>query len=106
MVSHILLFMLGALHYTMLVFRFPSLHTLRQYQRNNVINRYNDKPLLFLYISIPHNNTTNVSNINVHLTVTVSLRVPPLLAYNISNPGVIMLLLYLDNYSFTPFIHF
>ena len=36
-----------------------------------------------------------MSNINVHLTVIVSLRVPYLLAYNLSNLDVILLLFYL-----------
>ena len=41
-----------------------------------------------------HNNdTTNINNINIHLTVIVSLRVPPLLAYDLSNLDVILLLL-------------
>ena len=31
MASCILIFVLGALQYIMLIFRFPSLHTLRQY---------------------------------------------------------------------------
>ena len=35
---------------------------------------------------------TNINNINVHLTVIVPLRVPPLLAYDLSNCGVIPLL--------------
>ena len=32
----------------------------------NVTNRYNYKPLLFLYISIPYNNVTSINNINVY----------------------------------------
>ena len=32
-----------------------------------------------------------MNNINVHLTVIVSLRVPPLLAYDLSNLDVILL---------------
>ena len=36
-----LLFVLSALQYTMLTFRFPSLCTLRQSRRNNVTKRYN-----------------------------------------------------------------
>ena len=56
-------------------------------------NRYNYKPLLFLYISIPCNSVTSINNINVHLTVIVSLRVPPLLACDLSNFDVILLLL-------------
>ena len=40
-----------------------------------------------------HNNDiTNNNDINVHLTVIVSLRVPPLLAYDLSNLDVILLL--------------
>ena len=35
---------------------------------------------------------TNINNINVHLTVIVSLRVPPLLAYDLSNLDIILLL--------------
>ena len=35
---------------------------------------------------------TSINNINVHLTVLVSLRVPPLLAYNLSYSDVIHLL--------------
>ena len=38
-----------------------------------------------------NNNTTNINNIYVHLTVIVSLRVPPLLAYDLSNFDVILL---------------
>ena len=61
-----------------------------------------------------YNTITNY--LNVHLTVKASLRVPPLLAYNVSNFGVILLLFYLDpclfsflppsrlTYSFTLFI--
>ena len=37
---------------------------------------------------IKHSN----NNINIHLTVIVSFRVPPLLAYDLSNLGVILLL--------------
>ena len=41
-----------------------------------------------------HNNdTTNINTINTHLTVIVSLRVPPLPAYDWSNLDVILLLL-------------
>ena len=39
-----------------------------------------------------NNDTTNINNINVNLTAIVSLRVPPLLAYDFSNPDVILLL--------------
>ena len=42
---------LCALQYTMLIFGFPSLCMLRQFRRNNVTNRYNYKPLLFLLFS-------------------------------------------------------
>ena len=38
----------------------------------------------------------SINIINVDLTVIVSLRVPPFIAYNISNLGVILLLFYLD----------
>ena len=38
------------------------------------------------------NYTTDINNINVHLTVTVSLRVPPLPAYDLSDFQVILLL--------------
>ena len=38
-----------------------------------------------------HNNDTTNNNINVHLSVIDSLRVPPLLAYDLSNLGVILL---------------
>ena len=55
-------------------------------------NRYNYKPLLFLYISIPYHNVTSINNVNVHLTVITSLRVPPLLAYDLSNLDIILLL--------------
>ena len=36
---------------------------------------------------------TSINNINIHLTVIVSLTVPPLLAYYLSNIDVILLLL-------------
>ena len=40
-----------------------------------------------------HNNDTkNINNINIHLAVIVSLIVPPLLAYDLSNLCVILLL--------------
>ena len=39
-----------------------------------------------------NNNITNINNINVYLTLIVSLRVPPLLAYDLSNFEVILLL--------------
>ena len=38
------------------------------------------------------NDTMNINNINIHLTVIVSLRVPPLLAYNLSNLDAVLLL--------------
>ena len=63
-----------------------------------------------------HNNdTTNINNINVHLTVILSMRVPPLLAYDLSNLDVILLMFNVvpaflvpisPNYSFTLFIQF
>ena len=62
MVSHILLFILGALWYTMLIFRFPSPCTLRWYQRNNVTNRYNHKPFI---ISICFNTITAIQQISI-----------------------------------------
>ena len=55
-------------------------------------NRYNHKPLLFYIFQYHNNNTANSNNINVHLTVIVSLRVTPLLAYGSSNFAVILLL--------------
>ena len=39
---------------------------------------------------------TITNNLNVHLTVRASLRGPPLLAYNLSNLDVILLLFYPD----------
>ena len=92
-VSHILLFVLGELWYTMLIFRFASLCMLRWYlgdimwQWDTIINLY-----YFSIFQFHNNNTTNISNINVHLTVIVSLRVPPLLTFNLSNLDVIPLL--------------
>ena len=76
----------------MLIFRFPSLHMLRQYlvmtwQTDTIINLY-----YFSILQCHNNNTTNISNIDVHLTVIVYLRVPPLLAYNLSNLDVLFLL--------------
>ena len=93
MTSHILLlFILGVLQYTMFIFRFPSLHTLRQYEGitwliDTIINLY-----YFSIFQYHNNDTTNINNINVHLTVIVSLRVPPLLAYDLSNLDVVLLL--------------
>ena len=89
--SHILLFILCALQYTMLIFRFPSLHSLRQYELimwliDITINLY-----YFTIFQYHNNNTTNINNITVHLTVIVSLRVPPLQACDLSNLDVILL---------------
>ena len=90
--SNILLLILGALWYTMLIFGLPSHCSLRQYEGimwliDTIINIY--------YFSIfqYHNNiTTKINNINVQLTVIASLRVPPLLTYDLSNLDVILLL--------------
>ena len=42
-----------------------------------------------------HNNdTTNINNVNIHLMVIVSFRVPPLPAYDLPNLDVILLLFY------------
>ena len=87
-----LLFILGALQYTKLIFMFPSLSSLRQYEGimwliDTIINLY-----YFSIVQYHSNNTTNINNINVHLPVIVSLRVPPLLAYDLSNFDVIHLL--------------
>ena len=94
MVSCMLLLILRALQYTMLIFGFSSLHALRQYEGDitwliyvTIINLY-----YFSIFQYHNNNTSNISNINVHLTAIVSLRVPPLLSYNLSNLGVILLL--------------
>ena len=76
----------------MLVFGFHSLGSLRQYE---VIMRQIDTIINLYYFSIfqyHNNNTTHTNNINVHLTVIVSLRVPPLLAYDLSNLDIIHLL--------------
>ena len=92
-VSCILLSILQALQYTMLIFGFPSLCSLRWYLRQitwliyTIINLY-----YFSVFQYHNNNTTNISVINILLTVIVSLRVSPLLAYNMSNLGVILLL--------------
>ena len=49
--------------------------------------------LYYLSVFQYHNNDTmNINNINIHLTVIVSLRVPPLLAYDLSNLDVVLLL--------------
>ena len=59
------------------------------------ISRLVDTFINIYYFSIfqyHNNNTTNINNINVHLTVIVSLRVPPLLADVLSNLDVILLL--------------
>ena len=114
------LFILGALQYTMLIFGFLRLCSLRQYevmmwQIDMVINLY-----YFSIFQYHNNNTTNINNINIHLTVIVSVRVPPLLAYDLSNLGVILHLFnsvpsfpiscdslpIYPNYSFTLFIQF
>ena len=92
MVSCILLFILGALQYTMHIFRFPSLHSLRCYEVmmshiDTIINLY-----YFPIFQYHNNDTKNNNDINVHLTVIVSLRVPPPLAYDLSNLDVILLL--------------
>ena len=98
MVSCILLFILGALWYTMLIFRFPSLCSLRQYGDIMWLIYVTIINLFYFSIFQYHSNiTTNISNKNVHLTVIDSLRVPPLLAYNLSNLGVILVLFYLDS---------
>ena len=93
-VSCILLFIVGALQYTRLIFGFPSLHTLRQYEGDimwliyvTIINLY-----YFSIFQYHYNNTTNINNINIHLTLIVSLRVPPLPAYDLSNLDVVLLL--------------
>ena len=69
---------------------FPSLHSGRWYevmtwQTDTIINLY-----YFSIFQYHNNDTTNINNINIHLTVIVSLRVPPLLAYDFSNLGVIL----------------
>ena len=76
MKSCMLLFILGSLWYTMLVFRSSSLHTLRQYEgimwlTDTITNCY-----YFSIFQYHNNNTTNINNISVHLTGIVSLRVP------------------------------
>ena len=60
MVSCILLLLLHALQYTMLIFRFPSLCTLRWYQRNNMTNRYKHKTVI---ISLYFNTITTIQQI-------------------------------------------
>ena len=92
MASLILLFILGALQYTMLIFGFPGLHILKWYKG---IIWLIDIIIYLYYFSISqyhNNNTTNINNINVHLTVIVFLRVPPLQAYDLSNIDLIFLL--------------
>ena len=80
-VSYIILFILGALQYTTLIFGFPSLCMLRQ-NRNGVTKIYNYKPLLLLL----HFSTFTIPlYINAHLTVKASLWVPPLLTSNLSS---------------------
>ena len=76
----------------MLNFRFPSLHSLRQYEGmtwliDTITNLY-----YFSIFQYHDNDTTNVNNINIHLTVIVSLRVPLLLTYNLFNLDVILFL--------------
>ena len=76
----------------MLVFGFPSLCYLSWYEEtmgliDTIINIY-----YFSIFQYHNNNTMNINNINIHLTVIVSLRVPPLLAYDLSNLDVILLL--------------
>ena len=55
---------------------------------DTIINLY-----YFSIFQYHNNNMTSINNINVHLTVIVSLRVPPLLAYDLSTFDVIILLL-------------
>ena len=91
MASYLLLFILGALGYTTLIFGFPSLSSLRKYEGimwliGTIINLY-----YFSIFQYHNNNTTNINNINVHLTVIVSLGVRPLLAYDLCNLDVILL---------------
>ena len=49
---------MDALQYTMLIFGFPSLHTLKRYMRDRVMtNLYNNLLLIYiLIITIPHIN--------------------------------------------------
>ena len=54
---------------------------------DTIINLY-----YFSIFQYHNNDTININNVNVHLTVIVSLRVPPLLAYDLSNLDVIFLL--------------
>ena len=55
-------------------------------------NRYNLNLYYFSIFQYHNNHATNINNINVHLTVIVSLRVPPLLAYDLSNLDAVLLL--------------
>ena len=76
----------------MLVFGFPSLCSLRWYEGiiwliDPIINFY-----YFSAFQYHNNDTTNINNINVHITVVVSLRVPSLLTYNLFNLDVTLLL--------------
>ena len=52
---------------------------------DTIINLY-----YFSKFEYDNNNMTNINNINVHLTVIVPLRVPPLLVYDLSNLDVIL----------------
>ena len=56
-------------------------------QTDTMINLY-----YFSIFQYHNNDTTNINNINIHLTIIVSLRVSPLLAYDLSNLGVNLLL--------------
>ena len=56
-------------------------------QIDTIINLY-----YFSKFQYHNNDTTNINNTNICLTVLVSLRVLPLLACDLSNVGVILLL--------------
>ena len=78
-VSHIILTYIGVLQYTTPIFRFTSLHSLRQYIRRECDNYIQSILIFIIAIYFYHYNT--IINTNTYLSVTVPKFNPPLLAY-------------------------
>ena len=92
MVSHILLFILGALQYTTLIFGFPSLCSLRQYELIMWQIDTNINLFCFSILQCHNNNTTNINNTKHSLNCISFLESSSSSSFDLSNLDVILLL--------------